>query len=493
MKFYIQLPKGDRPKNMSFPCCILLRDEWNDHGYRTTYSLSFLPTNKQEIDLGLVKILHESEPYYDLQNEFTQLEATCCSLGQDLKYYESLRKQGPALLLEVTNALNDVIAKPLLLQKFGPLEGFEKSLNRDRQADEVLKFGHKFFDKIHSESKGYPFQFSCTVKGAAAPHKVGFAFESNPKHPSRIVALVGKNGTGKTAVLGALCKALKEKEVTFKSTTCSFSPEPPRFTRVFGISYSLFDHFPLPMRRPIFDGGTPKNQLYKNIGGYFYLGLRDKGGFESEKTTSDKIKHALVRIRKLGRQAEWQTVMEKLLGVNASLIAKGGKSTWRKLQELSSGQSMIVAIFTELLADIQDGSLLLFDEPETHLHPNAIANLMIALNALLDQFNSYAIISTHSPLVIQEVPARQIRVFRREGTYPTVSGLEIESFGENLSNIANQVFDVTPFESFFREYFKKLVADGLSFEEIEDQFANKLSLNARVFLNSLRAKTDEKA
>ena len=48
---------------------------------------------------------------------------------------------------------------------------------------------------------------------------------------------------------------------------------------------------------------------------------------------------------------------------------------------------------------------LLFDEPELHLHQNATANTMRMFYRLLEEFNSYAIIATHSPLIIQEIPS----------------------------------------------------------------------------------------
>lgn len=56
-------------------------------------------------------------------------------------------------------------------------------------------------------------------------------------------------------------------------------------------------------------------------------------------------------------------------------------------------------------------SLLLFDEPETHLHPNMIFKLVKSLYKILETEESYAIIATHSPIIIQQVPSKNILIF----------------------------------------------------------------------------------
>lgn len=57
----------------------------------------------------------------------------------------------------------------------------------------------------------------------------------------------------------------------------------------------------------------------------------------------------------------------------------------------SSGQQILICTITELIANIENESIILFDEPEIHLHPNAIANMVRMFYRLLDEFNSYAI------------------------------------------------------------------------------------------------------
>jgi putative ATP-dependent endonuclease of OLD family len=56
-------------------------------------------------------------------------------------------------------------------------------------------------------------------------------------------------------------------------------------------------------------------------------------------------------------------------------------------------------------------AILALEEPEAHLHPQAVR----ALAANLNEIKSQKIISSHSPYFIQEIPLTQIRMFRRDG------------------------------------------------------------------------------
>jgi len=61
-------------------------------------------------------------------------------------------------------------------------------------------------------------------------------------------------------------------------------------------------------------------------------------------------------------------------------------------------------------------AILALEEPEAHLHPQAIR----ALTATINDIDAQKIVSTHSPYVVQNVPITSIRLFRRSGTLTTV-------------------------------------------------------------------------
>ena len=125
----------------------------------------------------------------------------------------------------------------------------------------------------------------------------------------------------------------------------------------------------------------------------------------------------------------------------------------------------------------------MFDEPEIHLHPNAIANTMRMFYRLLEKFNSYAIIATHSPLIIQEIPSRYIRVLTRINNVLSIHIPDNECFGENITKITDDLFDVQSTESNYKSILKKM-SKKMTYEDILELFEGKLSFNAMVYLKN---------
>jgi len=70
----------------------------------------------------------------------------------------------------------------------------------------------------------------------------------------------------------------------------------------------------------------------------------------------------------------------------------------------------LITILSEIISNIEENSLILFDEPETHLHPNMIFKLLKVMYSLLDDNNSYLIIETHSPIVLQQIPSKNVQI-----------------------------------------------------------------------------------
>lgn len=135
----------------------------------------------------------------------------------------------------------------------------------------------------------------------------------------------------------------------------------------------------------------------------------------------------------------------------------------------SSGQYILLCTMTEVIATIEKESLLLFDEPELHLHPNAVANTLRMLYRLLEEFDSYAIFATHSPLIVQEIPSRYVQILSRVDNVLMVRRPTLECFGENVTNITNDIFDVNGSESNYKTILKKL-STKMSFDDVVNAF-----------------------
>ena len=108
---------------------------------------------------------------------------------------------------------------------------------------------------------------------------------------------------------------------------------------------------------------------------------------------------------------------------------------------------------------------------------------------LLDEFNSYAIFSTHSPLILQEIPSRYIQILDRADNFLSVRKPDIECFGNDISDIVFDVFDVSNVESNFKTYLRKL-SKSKSYTDIINLFDKRLSLNALVFLKNCYAEEE---
>ncbi|MFA0140188.1 AAA family ATPase, partial [Vibrio sp. 10N.261.46.B6] len=140
---------------------------------------------------------------------------------------------------------------------------------------------------------------------------------------------------------------------------------------------------------------------------------------------------------------------------------------------LSSGESILLYSFTQIIAETKKESSLLFDEPELHLHPRAISHLIPAIKHILIDLNAYAIIATHSPIVLQQVPSKFIRVFDNNSGKVNSRVLEIETLGDSLSSITNEVFNTFEINQPYKELLKNLFRNN-SIEEINDLFEGKL-------------------
>ncbi|SDC10861.1 AAA domain-containing protein, putative AbiEii toxin, Type IV TA system [Paenibacillus sp. UNCCL117] len=83
------------------------------------------------------------------------------------------------------------------------------------------------------------------------------------------------------------------------------------------------------------------------------------------------------------------------------------------LNQLSSGELSMFFRFFKLIAAISDNSIVLIDEPETHLHPRWIQKYLNMLKSIFSNFDTHFIIATHSPLIAADVPNESIIGLRK--------------------------------------------------------------------------------
>jgi predicted ATPase len=336
------------------------------------------------------------------------------------------------------------------------------------------------------------FTFAPVIGGGEVPTVARFDLAQHDSLPHRVAAIIGRNAVGKTAFMSQLAGDLSqidrisEKRLVQKGER--FPEGRPIFARIIAVSYSAFDRF----RRP---EATP-------FSSYVYCGIRDESGGMSQRALTKSYNLNRRRIREHGREEDWIEYVLQILGRNQGLsedrlrreiggAIEGEEQKEFLLDELSSGQAILCHFVTALLAWIRNETLILFDEPETHLHPNAVGNLFLVLSKILEQFQSYSIVATHSPVVLQEVPSKRVLHFVRDCDTTVADALMVESFGESVTELTRHVFDTIEVESLYKHVLKDLARTKTP-EEVLELFPKGLSLAAQAYLAGLYGSTRKK-
>jgi len=482
--FFVEISRGhpdkfnNHNKPKVFPSFVLVKDSWNDFNATTLHHLFFYK-NIQEVDyLGFTKIMKRGEESTDLPGNFFLLDENYCSLGNSKKFYEDLESKTKENFISVLFALRDAAFFPMIYEEFENDLIFNKSLIRNDTSERNSRtISYSFAGGELSQR--YKFKYKFKPKFAEEDTEISFPFMSESLIPKRIIALIGKNGTGKTQLLTSLAENLSDKNSSL------FSPRTPEFGKILAVSYSIFDTFKIPKSDNSFN--------------YKYCGLKNtSGGLLTDSDLEIRFYTSLEKIKERNRVSDLRDILKKFIEeyLIDSLIEDENrdrliikKERYPEIKsKLSSGQCVLMYIIVEILAELRFDSLILFDEPETHLHPNAITELISVINELLQRFDSYCIIATHSPIIIQSITSDSVYVTEKIGTEFLIRKIQRESFGENLSNITDEIFGNVNTHNEYKKIIESLIRDGKTYMEIISLLETDgvpLSLNAKIYIQSV--------
>lgn len=465
---------------------------WNDYGVISVFGLSYYYNyGKKNIEIGSLRIIHKDAftTWEILPDKFLQLGNVFCSLGYSDNYYKNFLE-----IFKINNtisilfALQDVAYFSDIEEKFEKTYNFIKSLIRHDNAERSLREIRPLLDGADMNNF---YSFTYSFKPAYSKEKTSVSFGFNNQEPiaDRIFAIIGKNGTGKTQLLNNLPHSLSNRKLE------EFNNRLPSFSKIIAVSYSVFDNFILPQ---------------KNINlNYVYCGLKDADGdIRSNKGLTVSFHHNWKRIQDQERIKKWRRILlnfidkdiidqfimgdDYIYDENTPAVSIEGFNKVKN--RFSSGQSILLYIITQVVANIRFDSLILYDEPETHLHPNAVVELMNTLYDLVYEFESFCIIATHSPLVIRELFSKNVYILERENNFPVIRRIGIESFGENLGVLTDEVFGDRGVSKQYKKILLQLASQGKTFEEIINilEFDEMpLSLNTRIYLKHITKKSNE--
>lgn len=513
--FYIQSFRKKRDNNNIFrnktgEFFVLTEDTWNDYGYETTFWLDFWKDNKF-FELGLIRILNSSTNITRkvIPEQFDSLTDDYISLGYNEEFYKNIIKfLGKKSARGILTKLRDISLIGLNGNKKFKIddEGIQHSFFRSSEGRFLFsEIKNKYFLKKESQDRDYNFIFRARLNSENNDFKdINIDFRKKDDYlPNRLFTIVGKNGVGKTRFLNQLAESLFDSSkpdnryrflMIEKNESNELDEHTPIYNKIIAISFSVFDKFYKGAEDEKKD--SPKNQNSEEertkFNNYTYIGLHkvDNSVYSSQELIEIN-KRAYKKIIANNRQDLFIDSINSSNILNYKLEKNFSYDIFFS-EIFSSGQCIFISMLCRMLSEIEDGSLIFLDEPELYLHPNAIANLARIYYDILEKFKSYAILCTHSPILVQEIPSKYVRkLFITDNNTIHYSQPNIETFGTNISEITADIFNVLDNESLYRaKLIEWIKSDNLSEDEILGLFDYRLSFKTQLFLTSLMKETD---
>ena len=107
----------------------------------------------------------------------------------------------------------------------------------------------------------------------------------------------------------------------------------------------------------------------------------------------------------------------------------------------------------------------MIDEPEGHLHPPLLAAMTRAISELMVKRNGVAVVATHSPVILQEVPMSCVWILDRMLTVSKAERLSIETFAENIGILSREVFKLELSQSGYHQLLYELHKESETYED----------------------------
>lgn len=452
----------------------LVSDNWNDYGFYTLFNLFYLDENLNETEIGHVKIGYkgQEEGYIQPQNPFNTLPNDYFSLGQSVKFYSKLRRLGDDVRMECLIGLKDLAYFENIYDEVIEEEVVKSSLLR--QVNKKI-INTQFRRIAHGGAilTEYDFKFDTQSGDKVATFNFEVIPESLP--PTNIHTIIGTNGSGKTTTLkgiidGYLGNSLNEE-----------------FSNAIFISFSIFD----------------KNGHYESTNSgkeYYYVGVKTH---DSKTKSQEDLKLEFHNsIKSILSKKRYHYLLQMLVILNSDYnlekfglinilkqfldtsqdneaVEKCSSLLSEGFDILSSGHQIILLSITKIVDLIVEKTLILIDEPETHLHPPLLSAFVRAISEITIAENAVAILATHSPVVLQEVPKSCVSIIRKHGAQMNITRPRFETFGENIGVLTEEVFGLEIPKTGFHMLLRKEVEKNPNYDEVLNLFNNELSIEAK--------------
>ncbi|KAE9651045.1 hypothetical protein EJD88_20355 [Pseudomonas sp. PB105] len=481
----------------------LIPNSWDDFSYKTQFYVRYYDNNGKTHDIGNVKIgfKGQTEGWTSdhLEKQFNTLDDSFFSLGQDTDYYLNARNLPKELRKDILEGLRDIVSSseqlPLILNE----SVFSTSLLRHTSLSAIH---HQYKRILNGGDVLTDFDFSYQQKDTKdiSGFSLNFSISPDSKPPTNMHVLIGRNGVGKTTLLNGMVTSVTNN-TSSSQTPGEFQDTSVRrarpidkdyFSSVISVSFSAFDPFTPPADQPDRSKGVR----------YFYIGLKATDTKisslkEPKDLCADFIDSFDACFAQERKRRLWENAVEKLNSdINFKEIGllnliryveeeKFKERLIKVFQRMSSGHAIVLLTLTKLIANIEEKSLILIDEPESHLHPPLLSAFTRTLSDLLIERNGVAIVATHSPVVLQEVPKSCVWKLHRIRLESKAKRPLNETFGENVGTLTSEVFGLEVSTSGFHAMLRQSVEEGKTYKQITEEYGGQLGFEAKSIVRAL--------
>lgn len=480
--FEVQRKSGERSDHLgsvqppsNYPCFVLnFNYDWNDYEYFTWFALFYFTSPVECTLIGELKIMKDGEvnTYDVIPKSFERLDGSYCSLGMNVKFYKIMHDVfSKNECKKILDSLQDCTASIEQYEKFRDTYAFRNSLMRDLRSEKAFGQAKYIIDgRLMKDAFTIDYMFHPKYNRECEA-RFKLKFEAEPRFNYRCACIIGENGVGKTTMLSDLIECL----ITEKQE--DFNGEFPLFSRVMSICTTPYDSF------------KSLQGIEATTLPYCYF-CAD----QNRANTEDRVIEAIEVIKK--RTLKTKSVFQMYNAFLRLVIPEIGTYALFQEQEngeltinrielsdfvnhISSGQLQLLLLASFLYSKITLDALIVIDEPEVHLHPAAVQDLFALLLEILNQFDGYCIVATHSPLVVRELPGDCVYVMRRMNDVPEIGQIGMETLGCGLAELYSEVFGYDETNTFLGKSIRNL-ASTKSYDEI----LRRLTKNGDVGINT---------
>lgn len=477
--------------------------------------------------------LGQDEYYYERIKDFDKQMGDQDRGGMRHELLKALRDAAYDLSIFETNLAEAVMKKSLLIH----IVTDDDEDNRKAVAKVKGQF-NRMAEKGHARLTKYHFSYTAPQpkEPQIKPVSLEFAVDPASNPPTNVHAMIGRNGCGKTHLIHHMVQCLQDKHGNYGRFNFFDNIEATQeFANVICIAFSPFDSFPKAVKKkrdlPATFVGLNEDVLNQ------YLVSSSKSGNDKENISStdtykdDRLSEQNCSENRLmeaicdqfwkylrycmitsHRQMLWvesittlktgfneyecvifqriQELIDSMKGKFEEEKFQGNKQNiMDQFKALSSGHKVVLLTITSCVAEIEERSILFLDEPENHLHPPLLSALIRTLSDLLRKRNGVAIVSTHSPIVLQEIPQSCVWLLTRYGLeYIEPDRLDRETFGASLGTLIDDAFNFEVNQSGFHKLMVDAAEKYNSFEEVLELYQGQLGNEAGILLRMLMRK-----